>query len=45
MRVGFLGFGLIAGSIARAIRQNPATGGWTHRGLVAPWRRPRPRGR
>jgi prephenate dehydrogenase len=29
MRVGFLGFGLIAGSIARAIRQNPATDGWT----------------
>jgi len=29
MRVGFLGFGLIAGSIARAIRQNPATEDWT----------------
>lgn len=29
MRVGFLGFGLIAGSIARAIRQNPNTDGWT----------------
>jgi prephenate dehydrogenase len=29
MRVGFLGFGLIAGSIARAIRQNPTTDGWT----------------
>jgi len=29
MRVGFLGFGLIAGSIARAIRQNPTTQDWT----------------
>ena len=29
MRVGFLGFGLIAGSIARAIRQNPDTEDWT----------------
>ena len=29
MRVGFLGFGLISGSIARAIRQNPATDDWT----------------
>jgi prephenate dehydrogenase len=29
MRVGFLGFGLIAGSIARAIRQNPTTLDWT----------------
>jgi prephenate dehydrogenase len=29
MRVGFLGFGLIAGSIARAIRQNPSTQDWT----------------
>jgi prephenate dehydrogenase len=29
MHVGFLGFGLIAGSIARAVRQNPSTDGWT----------------
>jgi prephenate dehydrogenase len=29
MQVGFIGFGLIAGSIARAIRANPATVGWT----------------
>jgi prephenate dehydrogenase len=29
MHVGFLGFGLIAGSIARAICTNPATDGWT----------------
>jgi prephenate dehydrogenase len=29
MHVGFLGFGLIAGSIARAVRTNPATEGWT----------------
>ncbi len=29
MHVAFLGFGLIAGSIARAIRANPATVDWT----------------
>ncbi len=29
MHVGFLGFGLIAGSIARAVRANPATADWT----------------
>jgi prephenate dehydrogenase len=29
MRVGFIGFGLIAGSIARAVRANPATSDWT----------------
>ena len=29
MHVAFLGFGLIAGSIARAVRANPALGGWT----------------
>jgi prephenate dehydrogenase len=28
MRIAFLGFGLIAGSIARAVRANPATRGW-----------------
>jgi prephenate dehydrogenase len=28
MRIAFLGFGLIAGSIARAVRANPATGEW-----------------
>lgn len=33
MRVAFLGFGLIAGSIARAISSNPATRDW----LVAAW--------
>ena len=33
MRVGFLGFGLIAGSIARAIRANPATADWA----IAAW--------
>jgi len=29
MHVGFLGFGLIAGSIARAVRLDPATEAWT----------------
>jgi len=29
MHVAFLGFGLIGGSIARAIRANPATSGWS----------------
>lgn len=29
MHLGFIGFGLIAGSIARAVRANPATSGWT----------------
>jgi prephenate dehydrogenase len=29
MRIVFIGFGLIAGSIARAIRANPATRDWT----------------
>jgi prephenate dehydrogenase len=29
MQLGFIGFGLIAGSIARAVRSNPATLGWT----------------
>ena len=29
MRVAFIGFGLIAGSIARAVRSNPDTQGWT----------------
>jgi prephenate dehydrogenase len=29
MRLGFIGFGLIAGSIARAVRSNPATSDWT----------------
>jgi prephenate dehydrogenase len=29
MQVAFLGFGLIAGSIARAVRANPATRDWT----------------
>ncbi len=29
MHIGFLGFGLIGGSIARAIRTNPSTSGWT----------------
>jgi prephenate dehydrogenase len=29
MHVGFLGFGLIAGSIARAVRLDPVTEGWT----------------
>lgn len=33
MHVGFLGFGLIAGSIARAVRLDPATEGWT----IAAW--------
>src|SRR2546425_7461552 len=28
MRIGFLGFGLIAGSIARAVRANPAVSDW-----------------
>ncbi|HEV7604338.1 MAG TPA: prephenate dehydrogenase/arogenate dehydrogenase family protein [Candidatus Limnocylindrales bacterium] len=28
MRVAFIGFGLIAGSIARALRSNPETNGW-----------------
>ncbi len=28
MRIAFLGFGLIAGSIARAVRGNPATSAW-----------------
>ncbi len=32
MQVGFLGFGLIAGSIARAVRANPAAAGWTMTG-------------
>jgi len=29
MHLGFLGFGLIAGSVARAIRVNPATADWS----------------
>jgi prephenate dehydrogenase len=29
MHIGFLGFGLIGGSIARAVRLDPATEGWT----------------
>ncbi|MBA3236083.1 MAG: prephenate dehydrogenase/arogenate dehydrogenase family protein [Chloroflexi bacterium] len=29
MHVGFLGFGLIGGSIARAVRANPSTAAWT----------------
>ncbi len=29
MRIAFIGFGLIAGSIARAVRANPATRDWT----------------
>jgi prephenate dehydrogenase len=29
MHIAFLGFGLIGGSIARAIRANPATSGWS----------------
>jgi prephenate dehydrogenase len=29
MQVAFIGFGLIAGSIARAVRSNPATRDWT----------------
>jgi prephenate dehydrogenase len=29
MHLGFIGFGLIAGSVARAVRANPATAGWT----------------
>ncbi len=29
MRLAFLGFGLIAGSIARAVRANPQADGWT----------------
>lgn len=29
MRVAFVGFGLMAGSIARAVRSNPETRGWT----------------
>jgi prephenate dehydrogenase len=29
MHVAFIGFGLIAGSIARAVRSNPETGSWT----------------
>jgi prephenate dehydrogenase len=29
MRIAFLGFGLIAGSIARAVRSNADTAGWT----------------
>src|SRR6266571_8454513 len=29
MRICFLGFGLIAGSIARAVRSNGTTAGWT----------------
>jgi len=29
MHIGFIGFGLIAGSIARAVRGNPATADWT----------------
>lgn len=29
MHIGFLGFGLIAGSIARALRAQPAAAGWT----------------
>ncbi len=29
MHVGFLGFGLIGGSIARALRANPSTAAWT----------------
>ena len=29
MHLGFIGFGLIAGSIARAVRTNPATQDWT----------------
>jgi len=29
MHLGFIGFGLIAGSIARAVRGNPATSDWT----------------
>jgi len=33
MHVGFIGFGLIAGSIAHAIRVNPATASWT----IAAW--------
>ena len=28
MQLGFIGFGLIAGSIARAVRANPATARW-----------------
>jgi len=31
MRIAFLGFGLIAGSIARAVRANPGLTGWTMR--------------
>jgi prephenate dehydrogenase len=33
MHVGFIGFGLIAGSMARAVRANPATASWT----IAAW--------
>src|ERR1700675_2998230 len=33
MRLGFLGFGLIAGSIARAVRRDPGTAGWA----IAAW--------
>jgi prephenate dehydrogenase len=29
MHLGFIGFGLIAGSIARAVRANPASAAWT----------------
>lgn len=29
MRIAFLGFGLIAGSVARAVRANPDTRGWS----------------
>jgi prephenate dehydrogenase len=29
MHLGFIGFGLIAGSVARAVRANPATPDWT----------------
>jgi prephenate dehydrogenase len=33
MHLGFIGFGLIAGSAARAVRANPATADWT----IAAW--------
>jgi 3-hydroxyisobutyrate dehydrogenase-like beta-hydroxyacid dehydrogenase len=40
MHLGFIGFGLIGGSIARAVRANPATADWT----MAAWS-PQARGR
>ena len=35
MQLGFIGFGLIAGSIARAVRANPKTARLEDGGLVA----------